>query len=469
MLDRINRYLAKPWLKALMVLAAVLLMPSDSHAASAPTYGPELLLPVLFFIGPVTPSTLVELNDLAKDYYSDVYLPMMNTEVPLKNQFGKLENATFTGRKWIFGVKMGVGGGASNAGANRTLPAADEGKYDQGEATLVRTYVRMALDGLAIEVTKRRDGSYRPALAETMADRLQAHDLEINRQLFSNGDGRCASLASFGASATQVVGNDYGVVNGGNGARHLYEGDTVALRDNANALIGRRVITAIDTITGNVTLDSTITSTATTNYLAKSTSDDDNFSAGELNGLLRICQNTGGTFEAIPTSGRWRAQRFGNNGTLRPITDSLVMTMIAKIRAESRQTPNLVVTRPGVVLRYSEIFLPLRRLDGQDVQLKGGYKPLTAITHAGGAIPVMDDNDCPNSRMFFLTTASMRMADLIGTEWFDLDGAQFTRIDDKDGIEGFIRSYRQLITVQRNANGVIEDLEDIPEIDRIAA
>lgn len=143
--------------------------------------------------------------------------------------------------------------------------------------------------------------------------------------------------------------------------------------------------------------------------------------------------------------------------------------MIARLRSESRLTPNLVVTRPGIVLKYSETFLPLRRLDGQDVQLKGGYKPLTAIIHAGGAIPVMDDLDCPDGRMFFLNTSSMKMADIIGSEWADMDGAQFTRVTDKDAIEGYIRSYWNLITVQRNCNGLLEDLNDIPSIDRLAA
>jgi hypothetical protein len=418
---------------------------------------------------PATPTTLAELNDLAKDYYSDVYVPMMNTECALKAQFGKLENATFTGRKWIFGIKTAVGGGAANAGANRTLPAATQGQYDQGEAGLVRTYVRMALDGLAIEVTKKRDGSYRPAVAEVMSDRLQAHDLESNRQLFSAGNGRCCSINAAAASATQSVKDDYGVTNGGNGTRHLYVGDSVALRDNANALIGRRAIIAVDPTAQTVTLDSTITSTATTNYLAKSTADDDNFSAGEIAGLLASVRASGANFENVPTAGRWKSMVSSNGGTLRPVSDALVMTMIARIRTESRQTPNLVVTRPGVVLKYSETFLPIRRIMGQDIQLKGGYKPLTAIQHAGGAVPVMDDADCPNNRMFFLTTAAFRMADLVGTEWADLDGAQFTRITDKDGIEGYVRSYRQLITVQRNANGVIEDVEDIAEIDRLGA
>lgn len=418
---------------------------------------------------PATPTTLTELNELAKDYYSDVYLPLMNTEVPLKNQFSKVENATFTGRKWIFGVKTAVGGGASNAGANRSLPAAQTGQYDQGEATLVRTYVRMALDGLAIEVTKKREGSYRPAVAEVMADRLQAHDLETNRQLFSKGNGQLCNIGAAAASATQSVANDYGVAGGGNGTRHIYVGDMLALRDAANVLIGRRVVVAVDPVAQTVTFDSPITSTSTTNYLSKSTPDDDNYSAGEINGLLAGLRNDDTSFETIPTGQHWKAVVLANGGVGRDVSDSLVMTMITRIRSESRQIPNLVVTRPGIVLKYSETFLPIRRIDGQDVQLKGGYKPITAITHAGGVIPVMDDLDAPNGRMAFITTSALRMADLVGTDWADLDGAQFVRVTDKDAIEGYIRSYRQLIWVQRNANGVITDLNDVPEIDKLGA
>src|SRR4051812_6256283 len=108
---------------------------------------------------PVTPNTLTDLNDLAKDYWSEVYTPLMNTDTPLKNQFARLEGVQFTGRKWIFAVKTSIGGGAANAGANKTLPTPDTGNYDQGEANLVRTYVRMALDGFAIEVTKKQQGS----------------------------------------------------------------------------------------------------------------------------------------------------------------------------------------------------------------------------------------------------------------------------------------------------------------------
>lgn len=423
----------------------------------------------------VTPTTLTELNDLAKDYYSDVYKPLMNPDTPLRNQFAKLENADFTGRTWIFGVKTAIGGGSANAGANKSLPSAAEGQYDQGQATVARQYTRMALDALLIEVTKKRAGSYRPAMAETMEDRLQAHDLETNRQLFCNGDGKLALITGGGAaSATQSVDNDYGVANGGNGTRHIAIGDQLALRDVAHTLIGRRVVVAVDHAAGTVELDSTITSTANTNYFAKSTADDDNYSAGEINGLLLACsQNNdkgGATFEAIPSTGRWKAGRLHNSGTLRPLSDELVVTAISRVRAESRTAPNLAVCRPGVVLKYSLLFLPIRRIDGQDTQFKGGFKPINELIAGGNTrIPVMEDLDCPNSRLFLLNTGAFRMADLIGTDWADWEGAQFVRITDKDAIEGYLRSYRQLITVQRNALTVIEDLEDVAEIDRLAA
>jgi len=206
-----------------------------------------------------------------------------------------------------------------------------------------------------------------------------------------------------------------------------------------------------------------VTTTATTNWVSKSTSDDDNYNAGEAQGILKGV--AAGALQTI-THSLWEGVVMDNSGTLRDITDPLVMTLIARIRAVSKRTPNIAVTRPGVILKYSEIFLPLRRIDGQDMQLVGGFKPIAAIVHGGGTIPVVEDLDCPNSRLFLLTTDSLRMADLVGTEWADLDGAQFDRIVGKDGIEGYIRKYWQLIWVQRNANGVLSDVQDITTIDR---
>ena len=423
----------------------------------------------------VTPTTLTELNDLAKDYYAEVYVPLMNTETPLRSQFQKLQNATFTGRTWIFGIKTDIGGGSSNAGSNKTLPAAAEGTYDQGQANVVRQYTRLAADGLMIEVTKKREGSYRPALAELMEDRLAAHDLETNRQLFCNGDGKlCLIGGTPGASATQTVASDYGVTNGGQGTRHIRAGDQVAIYTTAGSLIGRRVVSSVSHANSTMTLDSSITTTATTNFVTKSTADDDNYTAGEINGLLISVsrngnQSSGTLFENVPvTVDRWNANVFDNNGTLRPLTDELVMTALAKHKAESRQDVDLAVCRPGVVLKYSLLFLPIRRIDGQETQLKGGFKPVKELMGGGNKmIPVLEDLDCPNSRLFLLSTKAYRMADLIGTDWADWEGAQFVRITDKDGCEGYIRSYRQLMTIQRNALTVIEDLEDIESIDRL--
>ena len=407
----------------------------------------------------VTPSTLTELTDLAKDYFTNVWANQTNPETALKAQFANLQGANFTGKKWIFGIKAFVGGGSANAAANTTLPPADEGQYDQGEATVVRTYTRMALDGLAIEVTKRQQGSFRPALAETMSDRLQAHDMEVNRQMFCAGDGKLADVAT-DSGTDQVLELDYSVANGGAGARHVYVGDLLAFYDSGGSTLrNRKTCTAVDYGTNTITLDADPVTTAG-DFVTRSTSDTDNLTAGENNGLLASVEASN-TFATIPITANWKSVVLANSATLRDISDSLVMQMIETIRQRSRQTPNLIVTSPGIVLKYSELFLPLRRLDGQDVQLKGGYKPIAAVIHAGGAIPVLGDVDCPASRMFFLNTSAFRMADVVGTEWADMDGATFDRVVDKDAIEGYIRKYWAMITIQRNANGVIEDLNDL--------
>jgi len=419
----------------------------------------------------VESTTLADLNELAKDFYTDVYVEVYNAETPLKQAFGRLENAQFTGRKWIHGIKTANGGGSSNAGARKKLPNATEGQYDQSECTVVRTYTRMALDAFAIEVTKRQQGSFKPALAEVMEDRLTSHDLEINRQMFCAGDGKLALVTAAGASsATQTLMDDYGITGGGNGARHLYPGDTLAVRRvTGNTLVGRRTVLSVDPDTEQVVLDSTIDTTSGACYVSKSTDDDDNYDHGEGQGLLRIVQKSGSDFQAVPTAGRWRGLVSTNSGVARELTDSLVMTQLSRSKAESRKTPNLAVTRTGVILRYTELFLPLRRIDGLETAMIGGYKPIMAIQHGGGVIPVMEENDCPNGTLFFIHTESIKHATLVGSEWASLDGAQFDRIAGEDGIEGYIRTYWNLFTVQRNCHIRIGDLEDIPEIDRIGA
>lgn len=416
----------------------------------------------------VTPTTMAELNDLAKDYFSNVYQNLMNTEVPLKAQFSRLENAQFTGRKWIFGVKTATGGGAANAGANKSLPAATQGLYDQGEASLVRTYTRMAMDLLAAEVTKQQAGSYRPAIAETMADRLEAHDLEVNRQLFCGGDGKLALVTTGATSATQALEKDYAVTNGGAGTRHVYAGDQVEFYDTTGVTKragGPFTVTAGgDVSTTQVVLSGSV-ATTTGDFITRATADTDNKTAGEASGLLQSVKSSV-TFETIPATGRWKSTADSNGGSLRDLTDAIVIKVLAQVKAASRKIPNLGVCRPGVVLKYSETFLPLRRIMGQDIEIKGGYKPTSGIQHAGGVIPILEDLDCPESRLFLINTEAFKMADLIGAEWFDGDGAQFTRVTDKDSVEGYIRKYWQLITIQRNANAVIEDLNDYSAIAR---
>lgn len=431
-----------------------------------------------------TPNTLTDLNNLAKDYWTNIYVQAANPEVPLKAQFGRLENAQFTGRVWIFGVKTMIGGGSGNAGANQNLPAAAVGQYSQGQINVVRTYTRMALDGLAIEVTKKQSGSFRPALAETMSDRLQAHDLEVNRQMFCGSTLGVSQVSAGANSTTQTLTNgDYGFggansapSNGGTGTRHLYINDVVQFYSCVSGVAntiragGPFTVTAVNHSAQTITVSGGTPNTSTGDLVVRATATTDNSIAGEAGGLS-VAVFDSGTFETInpSTVGQaWKAVRLNNSGTLRDISDSLVMQVIETIRARSRMTPDLLVCRPGIVLKYSEIFLPLRRLDGQDVQLKGGYKPMAAVIHAGGAIPVIGDNDCPNSRLFFINTSSVKLADVVGTDWADMDGAVFDRVVDKDAIEGYIRKYWNLAWIQRNANGVIEDLNDVNTIDKVA-
>lgn len=411
---------------------------------------------------------------LLKELWTDFYTDATNWGTPLKAQFGKLSNANFAGSKWIFATKTAWGGGSANAGPGSSLPGSANGVVANGEMEVVSTYTRLGISGLRIAASKSNRGAFKQELAFAMDDRMKMHDLEVNRQLFCNADGVLTVIPTGTASATQTPGTgqgglagDYGAINAGSGMKHINVGDELALyQSDGTSFIGRDVVVSVTDTT--FTLANTITSTNGA-IVTRATADTDNIQAGEANGLLAACQNSGIFLNIDPaTYGQaWKAIVQSNSGTLRPVTNPLVLHTLTQIRTRSRLTPNLAVTSPGIPLKYSEQFLPLQRIDGQDVQLKGGYKPLTAILTAGAPIPVIDDPDAPNSRLFLVSTSTMQMADMLGTDWLDDDGQMLVRIVGQDGVEATVRKYWNLAYLQRNALGVIEDIEDYYDITRI--
>lgn len=416
-----------------------------------------------------------DVTNLLKNYYTDFYTDGTNWGTPLKAQFAKLPNANFAGNLWIFATKAAWGGGSANAGVGKSLPPSGNGVVAQGQMSPVYTYTRLGISGPRIAASKYNKGAFKQELAFAMDDRMKMHDLEVNRQMFCNADGVLATIPTGTTSATQTPGTgvggavgDYGQVNAGSGMKHINVGDELAFyQSDKTSFIARQTVTAVTGTT--FTVDASFTSTDGA-VITRATADTDNIAAGEANGLLAACQNSG-MFENIDpaTYGQvWKAIVQGNSGTLRDITNALVLHTVTQIRTQSRQTPNLAVTSPGIPLKYSEQFLPLQRIDGQDVALKGGYKPLVAILTAGAPIPVIDDPDCPNCRLFLLTTSTMLMADLLGgTDWLDDDGQMMVRTVGQDGVEATVRKYWNLAYLQRNALGVINDINDYTDINRL--
>jgi hypothetical protein len=302
-----------------------------------------------------------------------------------------------------------------------------------------------------------------------MDDRMLALDKECNRQMFGAGDGKLALTTTGAASATQTLDSAFGVTNGGNPITHVFKGDNLAFYDNSNVLIGKRVVNSksatLGNATGTVMLASSITSVSG-GFVTKATANDDNYSAGEAKGLLAAFA-TSGNFQGVPIGSTYQATKFANGGTERPVSDPLMATAVNSAHAQSDEYIDLIVTRPGISQLYSEVFLPIRRINGQEVQLKHGYKPAAVFQHAGGDAPILTDNAAPGRRIFGLKTSYIKLIDLIGQQMFSGDGAQFTRITDEDGVEGFIRKYWQMVWQRLNCHFLIEDVQDIATVGNI--
>lgn len=124
--------------------------------------------------------------------------------------------------------------------------------------------------------------------------------------------------------------------------------------------------------------------------------------------------NTGtyaGIDRAVKT--QWQGTVMANGAVGRALTFDLMREMRRRIYTASGLKPDLIVTTPDLHEKYGKLFGQQRRyiqeirLRGMNITLDGGYQMLEF-----DGIPVLEDVDCPASRMLFLNTRYVRVLQL---------------------------------------------------------
>jgi hypothetical protein len=124
--------------------------------------------------------------------------------------------------------------------------------------------------------------------------------------------------------------------------------------------------------------------------------------------------NTGtyaGIDRAVKT--QWQGTVMANGGVGRALTFDLMREMRRRIYQASGLKPDLIITTAELHEKYGKLFGQQRRyiteirLRGNTITLDGGYQMLEF-----DGIPVLEDVDCPASKMLFLNTRYVRVLQL---------------------------------------------------------
>jgi hypothetical protein len=154
----------------------------------------------------------------------------------------------------------------------------------------------------------------------------------------------------------------------------------------------------------------------------------------------------------------WASSEFGNSGTNRQISETLMATVVQDINIRSGTWPNLAVCHHGVFRAYANLLLGLKRYNNT-VSLKGGYSAgIPFIGGGGNEIPVVTDRDCPANSMYFLNTD--HLVEFMSSDWefMQEDGAVLQRVIGVDAYEAVLFKYMEVATDQRNAHGKLVDI-----------
>lgn len=413
-----------------------------------------------------------EFADAMKTYY----LPPLNDQVyRAKVMLNRIEKnsehveGNFAYVPLITGRNPGVGSRKDTAGNGPKLPAAGRQSYDSATFKMAYHYGRGKVSGPVMRASKSNAGAFAKALETEMMGLSERLPEDLNRQVWSWGHGRAATLSGNQTTSTNITVNARAVFGAKIGDRVHFA--TIA----AGATISPTTETTITDIafyatatTHTVTLSQasgrTVTAASDAMYFGapESSTDTENSSrAQEMFGLLAVIdsdntvgadEGLGGAATVAANAGEfidgtahfgsidratvpiWRGQKLQNPagaGTLRATTvPSMEEAFLTYIVNGGKEQSLEMYCSPGIFATIGLLHLGDRRFNDYKETLEGGF---VAIKWNGR--PIFMDRDCLENSLFFFDMSTIMLLTQTDYELMDEDGKVLNRIPDRDAYE----------------------------------
>lgn len=405
---------------------------------------------------------------LKDDYKAPVVDQLNNANVMLAIVESNTED--IVGRRFMQPLHVGRNSGVGARAENETLPAAGNQQYEDVFGPVRSMYARIQLSGQTIAAMRKDRGSFIRALDPEMQGATEDATRDYCRQVWGTSDGKICGVNTVNSTTLTPSGIRQDQL------RHLDEGFLVDIGTTADpdSLASGREVVSVDYDAGSFVISgAAVNVTAGTHFVSRHGAGGTSTQSGnpgdgqrELTGLQTHVSATATDHTlAVATEPRWASTEWANSGTNRAISENMVSKALMRASIKSGGFVNLLISGDGVYRAYGEHLSTLKRTMNE-IDLPGGY---TGLSHAavmqgrnkkGSKQALCWDQDCPDNRLYGLTTADFTMYVMQDWEWMDKAGATLVQVADTDAYSATLKKYAEFACKRRNSQFVIKDLAE---------
>lgn len=394
-------------------------------------------------------ATLTTASAIAKEVYEPKIVALTNDEAKgwkrIKSESARVEHEV--GGKYVkFGVRVRRNHGIGYRQELGALPAAGQQAYTEVRVPLRYGYGRVQVTGQTMKLLSKNYQAFTDVMDREMTGLADDITKDTSRIFYGDGSGKLCAVTADGVNTVTV-----------DDIRFLEEDQMIDIVSTAGTVrASNRKITAINESTKVVTYDGADASASVvaTDLLVRT----GNYGL-EPQGLTSIIKDSGTLFSVDPTTtdGRkWKATRKHNSGTLRALSEGLMIDAVDGARAAGGN-PSVGLCSLGVRRQYFALLSQQRRYTNTK-EFAGGFTGL--VFHHGTEIPIVDDIDAPLNKIFFPDEKALKIYQESEWSWEDTDGSVWQRVTGYDAFEAYMVKYWELGTERRNSHAVLEDITE---------
>lgn len=399
--------------------------------------------------------TMTSVDGLLKEVYEDRVNDQLQSDIKTLRRIERTSEGVSheVGGKYVtFPLRVQRNHGIGARNESEALPIPRRQRYVPARLKLKYLYGAIELTGQVFELARTNPQAFANALDEEISGLQQTIAKDTNRQVYGTPKGIISTATGAGTTTTFVTTDNL----------YLEEGMFVDIFTSADAVrVADVEITSVVTSGGTTTATFTpaaALATASGDYITR-----DNSRDKELTGFGSIVNNTGILYNVDPAVERvWQAVVNANGGTLRPVSEGLMIGTVDDIKTKGGGTPSVIFSNLGVRRAYFNLLVQQRRYTNT-VEFEGGFKGL-AFTTEDGDIPFVTDTDAPRNQMIFLNEKQIKLYEAGDWSWMNRDGSRWQRVVTSagsfDAYSATLFKYCEIGTHRRNAHGKLTDLSE---------